>query len=55
MYQKTTKKSWPGAGRALLHESELAGKETQTVVQALAQHVQRLPAGLMTTLTGVVA
>ena len=29
----------------------LAGKETQTVVQALAQHVQRLPAGLMTTLT----
>ena len=29
----------------------LAGKETQTVVHALAQHVQRLPAGLMTTLT----
>ena len=29
----------------------LAGKETQNVVQALAQHVQRLPAGLMTTLT----
>ena len=29
----------------------LAGKETQTVVQALAQHVQRLPADLMTTLT----
>ena len=29
----------------------LAGKETQTVVQALTQHVQRLPAGLMATLT----
>ena len=29
----------------------LAGKETETVVQALTQHVQRLPAGLMATLT----
>ncbi len=29
----------------------LAGKETQTVVQALTQHVQRLPEGLMATLT----
>jgi IS30 family transposase len=29
----------------------LAGKETQTVVQALTQHVQRVPAGLMATLT----
>ena len=29
----------------------LTGKDTQTVVQALTQHVQRLPAGLMATLT----
>ena len=29
----------------------LTGKNTQTVVQALTQHVQRLPAGLMATLT----
>ena len=29
----------------------LTGKDTQTVVQALTQHVQRLPVGLMATLT----
>ena len=29
----------------------LTGKDTQTVVQALTQHVQRLPAGVMATLT----
>jgi IS30 family transposase len=29
----------------------VSGKETQTVVRALTRHVQRLPAGLMTTLT----
>jgi IS30 family transposase len=29
----------------------VAGKETQTVVRALTRHVQRLPTGLMTTLT----
>lgn len=29
----------------------VTGKQTQTVVQALTQHVQRLPAGLMATLT----
>jgi len=29
----------------------IAGKETQTVVRALTRHVQRLPTGLMTTLT----
>ena len=29
----------------------MTGRETQTVVQALTTHVQRLPAGLMTTLT----
>jgi IS30 family transposase len=29
----------------------LAGRDTQTVVRALTQHVQRLPEGLMATLT----
>jgi IS30 family transposase len=29
----------------------LAGRDTQTVVRALTRHVQRLPAGLMATLT----
>ena len=31
----------------------LTGKDTQTVVQALTQHVQRLPVGLMATLTWI--
>ena len=39
------------AALALCLSRAARGQETQTVVQALTQHVQRLSAGLMTTLT----
>ena len=42
--------SWSGAPRYVCLV-RVTGKETQTVVRALPRHVQRLPAGLMATLT----
>ena len=46
--------TWPGSSsgaHAMCASCASPGKKLQTVVYALAQHVQRLPAGLMTTLT----